>query len=130
MPRSIRALFALLSLLILTGTVVATTPTPSAFAGTNGQQLQINYQTTISSSCGPLIASRITVQGTNQNGSSSTWSTTVSNMVCGIKQVTTTGWWWKGPVTVTITYSNKATRTFLFNVPTVSTSNFYTVLAK
>lgn len=103
-----------------------------AFAGTNGQQLQIIYNTTNTTTCGPMVASRITVSGTNQNLQkvSPPWSATVSNMACGKAQVTTSGWWWRGAVTVVITYTNRGssvTKTCGFNVPKSWSTDVFTV---
>jgi hypothetical protein len=89
---------------------IASVGVPAAYAGTNGQQIALDYFTTstpFGNSCaryGP--ATNVTVTGYNQNGSLvtspalSTWP----------DRVYLQGWWWRGGATVTWTKGGTTSR--------------------
>jgi hypothetical protein len=82
--------------------------TSNAFAGTNGQQVKVRYHFCNHRYGGSEGIERITVSGKNQDGSDATWSKTINrHRGCtsrGIAENVTHGWWWKGPVTITLEY--------------------------
>jgi hypothetical protein len=73
-----------------------------AKAGWNGQQLAIRS-----------VASKVQVQGYNQNGQRVTWQSS-----SGPGTYRTSGWWWKGNVTITITFGSGQRANCNVNVPT------------
>lgn len=81
----------------------------SPVMGSNGQQLQITFRTTLPS-CGGSAKS-ITVTGPNQYGNTTTWSRSLSYSYCGTASVVTTGYWWKGQVKIVIRYGTATTTT-------------------
>ncbi len=96
----------------------------AAFAGSNGQQVSINF------SCAPTdwgSLKEVTVQGTNQNGVLTTWKS--STRWCNIG---TNGWWWVGSANVTVKYwsfwGNQQVSKYT-NVPKSQLSNWWTVNA-
>ena len=100
MPRTVRTLFALLSLLLLVGTAVSTPPAQVAFAGpkSNPNAKQINF------SCTRDLFS-VTVTGHNQYPNTKevkwTFSNTKSTPGDRTASILTKGWWWVGPVEIT-----------------------------
>jgi hypothetical protein len=121
---------------------VSVTLTSSAFAGTNGQQVKVRYHFCNHRNGGSEGIDRITVSGKNQNGSDATWSETINrHRGCtrrGIGESVTYGWWWKGPVTITLEYKGaavtrsgprtwRATYTCHATVPTAYHYSTYTI---
>lgn len=96
--------------------------------GTNGQQVQVSYPTTISTSCGTYYVTGVRVEGSNQNGQYANWYQSVSKPYCGWASSTTSGWWWKGTIQVTVYYNwGAAYRRCSFNVPTFAWGDIYAV---
>ena len=112
MPRTVRTLFALLSLLFMVGTAVSTPPAQNAFAGPKSDP----YAKQIKFSCEGLVT--ITVTGHNQYYSNTNRTQPVTHTFPAMGGNTsdrtfsalTTGWWWVGDVTVTWTkaYASRA----------------------
>jgi hypothetical protein len=97
-------LVAFLATLLL-GITLALTP-GTAKAGTNGQQLQVWTG---------LNSTKIVITGPNQNGQYVTYSFTCIKLgFCGLHR--TTGWWWKGWVTIKV-YRFNNYNTCSVNVP-------------
>lgn len=99
MPRTVRTLFALLSLLLLVGTAVSTSPAQVAFAkpkpDLNARQIQFYCQSPMS-----VV---FTIRGSNQSHDKVA-GTFLANRVGSSSSrqwvLETTGWWWVGPVTI------------------------------
>jgi hypothetical protein len=103
----------------LLGVVLAMTA-HTVKAGSNGQQLSIWTG---------LNSNRIVVLGRNPAGNLAVYKTTCIKLgFCGLH--TTTGWWWKGPVTIRVyrgIYGNNYRECTHVNVPKVWPSNVYRV---
>ena len=98
--------FLVLALTLLAGLVFGLAKVEPVAAGSNGQQLKVNVGCTWGS---------VTITGRNQYGSIATWRATNSSFLpCTRLTVSTTGWWWVGPVTISRTVPNK---TCVVNVP-------------
>ena len=96
-------------ILMLFGLFLSMNPVDSALAGSNGQQLKIR------TGC---LWSSVTVTGTNQHGQRVTWRASNSNSYfCGRSEVSTTGWWWVGKVTIAKS----------FPIPTLMPTKYCTV---
>ncbi len=93
---------------------VGTVSHPSvAHAGNNGQQLRLT-------ACDPL-ASRVRVEGRNQNGDIAVWEQTYPGR--GTYGIITDGWWWVGMVKIEVW--DKANRYYqgAADVPKVQTNS-------
>lgn len=106
---------ALLLALMLVGSIgagiEAITPT-AAFAGTNGQQIDV----------GTYHSYSVRICGTNQNNSYTCWWGNTPNYWTPVY-----GWWWKGTVQVLFCYSYNLTGCYAvgyWNVPAAQSSNW------
>jgi hypothetical protein len=82
-----------------------------ANAGWNGQQLAVNT----------TAARRIKIEGHNQNNNFATWESTSSS---GATTFRTNGWWWKGNVKITVTFSSGHQGVCNVNVPVRQSSDW------
>lgn len=91
--------FVVFALILLVGLVFGLARVDSAAAGSNGQQLRIFVGCTWGS---------VTVTGKNQYGQTATWRATNTSFIpCTRLNVSTSGWWWVGNVTITRTVPTK-----------------------
>jgi hypothetical protein len=83
-------------------------PTPTADAGSNGQQLFFYVYS------GSAKISWLYVNGTNQNGVKTTWSRTFSPATASYSL---SGWWWKGTTYMQYRMSDGRTGACTFMMP-------------
>lgn len=110
------------AILLILSLFLVSTPAQRAFAGSNGQQLQIGWLT-----CSPnygLVS--VYLNGPNQHGTTQPWQwQSPSGYNSKTKSVTTTNFWWKGSVSYTIYVSYGAKFTGSVSVPpTYATDNY------
>jgi len=107
---------AFLVIVLFVTAVFIAVPTQTVYAGSKGQQLELksNPSTTF------------TVTGNNQRGETVTKSfrTAMSGTV------KTNGYWWVGPVTVTVIGLGGLYKTCYANVPLSQRSDYYTITCK
>ena len=87
-----------------------------AQAGTNGQQLIIRSHS----------ATQVRVTGRNQSGQTVTWTASADGAAVN-RTFSTPNWWWKGNVTVVVTYKNRTSQTCSANVPTRQLTHWFNV---
>lgn len=87
-----RLVFAVVVLAFLVG-MASLIPTPSVYAGSNGQQLWFQKAT----NSGAQGIAWIRVYGTNQNGQSVSWYREFNPLV---NEYRLSNWWWKGSLYV------------------------------
>lgn len=108
--------FATYALLLALFATALTMPN-LADAGTNGQQLQVftgNRE---------IGYTAITINGRNQKNEPKVWSANLG----GAFKVTTSNWWWVGPVTIQITFVNGGKQTCSGTVPKTQKKDIYSI---
>lgn len=113
-----------LSLLLAAILLIGVLP-GAAFAGSNGQQINVNLACSFAEA-GAL--KQVTVEGINQAGNYAVWSG--STRWCNLG---TNNWWWVGSATVTVKYTSiwgtRKTTTYT-NVPKSQSGNWWSVNVK
>lgn len=115
-----------LMLVVILGVVLLPTlvsPVATAAAGpvepegTNGQQITVTIRNA------PAGMSYVKVRGPNQHGYTATWQAWYNPAV---QKASTTGWWWKGWVTIWVKV-NGTTRSCNIEIPKFFVGSYYNV---